>query len=92
MVGKGKLYQFLNPVGLQFSGDTLPLATHPIILNGKEIRFSISGDPGTLPLEKRSSSDYRSVRWHVKKPYMLAPVLLKEEMKTADDKVQGVAW
>ena len=93
MARKDKLYKFLNPVGIQNPVNTLPLAPRLSILNGKEIYFSITGEPDiTIPLEKRLKSDYPTVKWKVKKPYMLAPVLLDEEMKTADGQIQGVAW
>ncbi|MEE8414173.1 MAG: hypothetical protein V3R96_06435 [Dehalococcoidales bacterium] len=93
MAEKDKLYKLLNPIWIQYPVNTLPLAPSPTILNGKEIFFSISSEPDiNIPLEKRFKSDYPTIKWKAKKPYLLAPVLLDEEMKTVDGQIQGVAW
>ncbi len=94
MAGKDKVYKFLNPVGIGTSVDTYPLAPRLNTLDGKEIYFSICGEPDiTIPLEKKLKTDYPSVNWKVKKTYGPAPVPLSdEEIKTADALIQAVAW
>ncbi|MFC1954449.1 hypothetical protein ACFLVZ_01335 [Chloroflexota bacterium] len=94
MVEKDKVYKCLNPVGIQESVDTSPLAPRLNSLDGKEIWFSICGEPDiTIPLEKKLKTDYSNVNWKVKKTYDTAPIPLSdEEMKTCDGVVQGIAW
>ena len=94
MADEDKVYKCLNPVGLQKPVETFPLAPRLDRLDGKEIYFSISGEPDiTIALEKRLKSDYPDVNWKTKKTYGTGPVpLSEEEMKTCDGLIQGVAW
>ncbi len=89
-----KVYKCLNPVGIGSPVDTFPLAPRLNTIDGKEIYFSICGEPDiTIPLGKRLKSDYPNVNWKVKKTYGPAPIpLSEEEMKTADALIQAVAW
>ena len=91
---KDRVYRFLNPVGIQLPVKTYPLAERLDKLEGKEIWFSITGEPDiTIPFEKRLKSDYPNVNWKVKKTYGVDPVPLSdEEMKTADALIQAVCW
>jgi len=93
-MAEDKVYKCLNPVGLQLPVNTFPLAPRLNTLDGKEVYFSICGEPDiTIALEKRLKSDYPNVNWKIKKTYGTDPVRLSdEEMKTADGVVQGVAW
>ncbi len=94
MVERERVYKCLNPVGIQDGVDMVPLAPRLDSLDGKEIWFSITGEPDvTIPLEKRLKMDYPNVNWRVKKSYMPRQVpLSKEEMKTADGLIQAVCW
>jgi len=94
MAEKDKRYKFLNPVGIQKPVDTFPLAPRLDSLDGKEIYFSITGEPDiTIPFEKKLKSDYPNVNWKVKKTYGVDPVRIsEEEMKTADGLIQAVCW
>ena len=94
MAEKDKVYKCLNPVGIQMPVNTFPLAPRLDTLDGKEICFSICGEPDiTIALEKRLKSDYPNVNWKIKKTYGINPVRLSdEEMKTTDGVVQGVSW
>ena len=94
MAEKEKVYKCLNPVGNRLPVNTNPLAPRLDTLDGKEVYFSISGEPDiTIPMEKRLKSDYPNVNWKVKKTYATFPIALSdEEMKTADGLIQGVAW
>ena len=87
-------YRFLNPVGIQKPVEIVPLAPRLDTLDGKEIWFSITGEPDiTIALEKRLKSDYPNVNWKQKKTYGIFPVqLTEEEMKTADGLIQAVCW
>lgn len=89
-----KVHKCLNPVGIQEAVETFPLAPRLDSLDGKEIWFSITGEPDvTIPLEKRLKLDYPNVNWKVKKSYTPDQVpLSEEEMKTADAVVQAVCW
>jgi len=89
-----EVYKCLNPVGIQEPVDTFPLAPRLDTIDGKEIYFSITGEPDiNIALEKKLKSDYPNVNWKVKKSYMPAPVPLSdEEMKTADGLIQSVCW
>lgn len=89
-----KVYKCLNPVGIQVPVQSFPLAPRLDTLDGKEIYFSITGEPDiTIPLEKKLKSDYPNVKWRVKKTYGTDPVRLsEEEMKTADALIQAVCW
>ncbi len=94
MAAKNTVYKCLNPVGIQDGVDLSPLAPRLNSLDGKEIWFSITGEPDvTIPLEKRLKMDYPNVNWRVKKSYMPRQVPLSaEEMKTADGLIQAVCW
>ena len=93
-MAEDKIYKCLNPVGTQLPVQTFPLAPRLDTLDGKEIYFSITGEPDiTIALEKRLKSDYPNVKWRVKKTYGTDPVRLSdEEMKTADALIQAVCW
>jgi hypothetical protein len=89
-----KLHKCLNPVGIQVPVDTFPLAPRLNTVDGKEIYFSICGEPDiTIALEKRLKIDYPNVNWKIKKTYGTNPLQMSpEEMKTCDALVQAVAW
>ena len=90
-----EVYKCINPVGIQIPVNTFPLAPRLNTLDGKEIYFSITGEPDiTIPLEKRLKSDYPNVNWKIKKIYAggTAFELSEEERKTCDGLIQGVAW
>ncbi len=75
-----KVYKCLNPVGIKVPVKTFPLAPRLDTLDGKEIYFSITGEPDlTIPLEKRLKADFPDTNWTVKKTYMTLPVPLTEE-------------
>ena len=94
MAEKDKVHKCLNPVGIQNPVDTFPLAPRLNTIDGKEVYFSICGEPDiTIALEKRLKNDYPNVNWKIKKTYGTNPVRLSdEEMKTCDALVQAVAW
>ena len=94
MAEKDSVYKCLNPVGMEMPVKTFPLAPRLDTLDGKEIYFSITGEPDiNIALEKKLKSDYPNVNWKVKKSYMPAPVPLSdEEMKTADGLIESVCW
>jgi len=94
MTGKEKVYKCLNPVGIQEPVDTFPLAPRLDTLDGKEIYFSITGEPDiTIPLEKKLKNYYQNVNWKIKKTYGTNPVQLSdEERKTANGLIQAVCW
>lgn len=87
-------YTCLNPVGIDESVDTYPLAPRLTTLEGKQIYLSICGEPDiTIALERKFKRDHPNVNWQIKKTYSTNPVrLTDEEMKTADGLIQGVAW
>ena len=89
-----KVYRCLNPVGIKTRVATFPLAPRLDGLDGKEIYFSITGEPDiTIPLEKKLKMDYPDINWKIKKTYGLDPVrLTDEEMQTADGLIQAVCW
>ena len=93
-MAKDKVYRFLNPVGIQTPVDTFSLAPRLDSLDGKEIVFSITGEPDiTIALEKKLKMDYPQVDWKIKKNYNIEPNRLsEEEMKTADGLIQAVCW
>ncbi len=93
-MAEDRKYKCLNPVGIQMPVKTFPLAPRLDTLDGKEIYFSITGEPDiTIPLEKKLKRDYPNVSWKIKKTYGITPVPLSdEEMKTADGLIQGVSW
>ena len=94
MAEKDRVYKCLNPVGMEMPVQTFPLAPRLDTLDGKEIYFSITGEPDiTIPLEKKLKSDYPNVNWKIKKTYTIVPVPLSdEEMKTADGLIQAICW
>ncbi len=94
MAKKDAVYKCLNPVGIQTPVELFPLASRLDTLEGKEIYFSICGEPDiTIPLEKKLKMEYPDVNWKIKKTYGTSPVpLSEEEMKTCDGLIQGVAW
>jgi len=94
MTENDKVYKCLNPVGIQEPVDTFPLTPRLDKLDGKEIYFSITGEPDiTIPLEKKLKTDYQNVNWKIKKTYGINPVRLSdEEMKTADGLIQAICW
>ena len=89
-----KKYRCLNPVGIQTPVDLFPLAPRLDNIDGKEIVFSITGEPDiTIALEKKLKMDYPQVNWKIKKTYGIDPFRLsEEEMKTADGLIQAVCW
>ena len=93
-MAEDKVYKFLNPVGNQIPVDFFPLAPRLDNLDGKQIVFSITGEPDiTIALEKKLKMDYPQVDWKVKKNYNIEPNRLsEEEMKTADGLIQAVCW
>ncbi len=93
-MAEDKVYKFLNPVGIQTPVDTFPLAPRLDSLDGKEIVFSITGEPDiTIALEKKLKMDYPQVDWRIKKNYNIEPNRLsEEEMKTANGLIQAVCW
>ncbi len=93
-MAEDKSYKCLNPVGIQMPVKTSLLAPRLDTLDGKEIYFSITGEPDiTIPLEKKLKSDYPNVNWKIKKTYGIIPVPLSdEEMKTADGLIQAICW
>ncbi len=93
-MAEDKVYKCLNPVGNQMPVKTFPLAPRLDTLDGKEIFFSITGEPDiTIPLEKRLKSDYPNVKWKIKKTYGPVQVpISEEEMKTCDALIQAVCW
>ena len=89
-----KIYKCLNPIGIKTPVETFPLAKRLDSIEGKDIYFSITGEPDiTIALEKKLKMDYPDVNWTIKKTYGLDPVRLsEEEMKTADGLIQAVCW
>lgn len=89
-----KVYKCLNPVGIKKAVDIFPLAPRLEKLDGKEIYFSITGEPDiTIPLETKLKMEYPDVNWKTKKTYGIDPLRLsEEEMKTADGLIQAVCW
>ena len=94
MAKKDAVYKYLNPVGIKEAVDIIPLAPRLDTLEGKEIWFSICGEPDvTIPLEKQLKNNYPNVNWKVKKTYQTTPIPLSdEEMKTCNALIQAVAW
>ena len=94
MAGKDRVYKCLNPVGMEMPVKTYPLAPRLDTVEGKEIYFSITGEPDiTIPLEKKLRSDYPNIKLKIKKTYGITPVpLTDEEMKTADGLIQAICW
>ena len=94
MAGSERVYQCLNPVGIQMPVLTFPLASRLASLDGKNIHLCICGEPDiTIPLEKRLKGDYPDTNWTIKNTYDTTPIQLSdEEMKTTDAVIEGVAW
>jgi hypothetical protein len=88
------VHRCLNPVGIQAPVEITPLAPRLDTLDGKEVWFSITGEPDiTIALERKLKSDYPNVNWRIKKTYGIFPVQLSdEEMKTADGLIQAICW
>ena len=87
-------FKFLNPLGIESSVDTYPLAPRLDSIDGKTIHFSITGEPDiTIFLERQLKEAYPSVNWTSKKSYTPVPVrLTSEEMKTTDAVILAVSW
>jgi len=94
MTEEDKVYKCLNPVGNEMPVKTFPLAPRLDIIEGKEIYFSITGEPDiTIALEKKLKADYPNLKLKIKKTYGITPVeLSEEEMKTADGLIQAICW
>ena len=94
MADRDRTYRCLNPTGIQVPVKTFPLAPRLESVEGKEIWFSICGEPDiTIALERKFKSDFPGVNWRVKKTYGVAPIpLSEEELKTCDGLILGVAW
>ena len=94
MPEKDKIYKCLNPVGNEMPVKTFPLAPRLDTIEGKEIYFSITGEPDiTIALEKKLKSDYPNLKLKIKKTYGITPVeLSEEEMKTTDGLIQAICW
>ena len=94
MAEKDRVYKCLNPVGIQMPVKTFPLAPRLDTIDGKEIYFSITGEPDiTIALEKKIRADYPNINLKIKKTYGIVPVeLTEEEMKTADAVIQAICW
>ena len=90
----GKIYKCLSPVGMEMPVKTFPLAPRLDTIDGKEIYFSITGEPDiTIALEKKLRKDYPNINLKIKKTYGITPVeLTEEEMKTADAVIQAICW
>jgi hypothetical protein len=88
------VYKCLNPVGIQDSVETFPLAKRLDKLDGKTIHLSICGEADIwVPLEKRLKMDFPDVNWTMKKRYHIVPLeLTEEERKTTDAVILGVCW
>ena len=93
-MAKDKVYKFLNPVGNQIPVDFFPLAPRLDSLDGKEIIFSITGEPDiTIPLEKRLKSKYPKINWKTKKTYTTNTVeMTEEEREHCDGLIQAICW
>jgi len=93
-MAEGKVYRCLSPVGTEMPVKTFPLAPRLDTINGKEIYFSITGEPDiTIALEKKLKADYPNVKIKIKKTYGIDPVpISEEEMKTADGLIQAICW
>ena len=94
MAEKDKVYKCLSPVGAEMPVKTFPLAPRLDTIEGKEIYFSITGEPDiTIALEKKLKTDYPNVKIKIKKTYGIDPVpISEEEMKTADGLIQAICW
>ena len=94
MAEEDRVYKCLNPVGIELPVKTFPLAPRLDTIDGKEIYFSITGEPDiTIALEKKLREDYPNIKLKIKKTYGITPVeLTDEEMKTADGLIQAICW
>ena len=94
MAEKDRVYKCLSPVGTEMPVKTFPLAPRLDTIDGKEIYFSITGEPDiTIALEKKLKADYPNVKIKIKKTYGIDPVpISEEEMKTADGLIQAICW
>ena len=93
-MAEDKVYKCLSPVGTEMPVKTFPLAPRLDTIDGKEIYFSITGEPDiTIALEKKLKTDYPNVKIKIKKTYGIDPVPISdEEMKTADGLIQAICW
>ena len=93
-MAEDRIYKCLNPVGNEMPVKTFPLAPRLDTIEGKEIYFSITGEPDiTIALEKKLKADYPNLKLKIKKTYGITPVELSdEEMKTADGLIQAICW
>ncbi len=93
-MAEDKVYKCLSPVGTEMPVKTFPLAPRLDTIDGKEIYFSITGEPDiTIALEKKLKADYPNVKLKIKKTYGIDPVPISdEEMKTADGLIQAICW
>jgi hypothetical protein len=91
---KDRVYQCLNPVGTDVPIATFPLAPRLKTIDGKNIIFSITGEPDiTIALEKKFKMEYPDVNWITRKTYGIEPLRIsEEEMKTTDALIQAVCW
>ena len=92
MVTKDRIYQCLNPIGIQDPVDLYPLAPRLDRLDGKTIMFNmmVNVEQELLTaLEKMMRSDYPEVNWIFRES---GPPLSDEEFKAADALIQGVAF
>ena len=89
-----RVHRCLNPTGVQVPVKLSPLAPRLDTVRGKEIWFSICGEPDiTIALERKFKTDYPDVDWRIKKTYGVTPIpLSEEELKTCDGLILGVAW
>lgn len=95
-----KVYQCLNPVGIQDPVELFPISERLNTFAGKNIFFSIGagGEQDIiLPLTRRLQKDYPNVKWHMQMSAAHATkagssALSEEEMKIADAVIRGVVW
>ncbi len=95
-----RIYQFVNPVGIQEPVEQFPLAPRLDTLDGKTIFFSIGagGEQDIIiPLTKRLQSDYPRVNWQIRtaaahRTVAGSSALSGEDMKVADACIRGVVW
>ena len=95
MVEKDRVYECLNPVGIDRGPvDLYPLAPRLDTLDGKTIYISMSGEAETLiALEERLKKDYPNVNWKENVNRGPAPLeISEEEMKTTDAVIQGILY
>jgi hypothetical protein len=92
MTTKDRIYQCLNPVGIQDPVDLHPLAPRLDRFGGKTIMFNmmVNVEQDFLTaLEKMLRDNYPSVTWIFRES---GPPLPDEQFKSADALIQGVAF